>query len=253
MGLATLCMVEPAAAQTTRLIEYHMQMEPLKEGKRVALTFDACMGNVDERILQTLLDNKIKATIFVTARWSKYNAKTIAILKANSDLFEIENHGAQHVVAVDYPAVVYNDVSAGSAEGVKEEVSGGAKAIEKNFGTTPQWFRGATAEYTQTSMALVKDMGFKLAGFTFSGDGGALFSPEHAARIIAQARDGDVILTHINQPRRAAGEGVAQGILRLKEQGFTFVTLNEGFAPAPAESNKSPTENKNGEPSPPVQ
>ena len=211
------------------LVEYHMQMEPLKEGKRVALTFDACMGKVDERILQTLLDNKIKATIFVTARWAKYNAPTISILKSHPELFEIENHGAQHVAAVDEPILIYGQPTAGDAEAVKAEVSGGAEAVKKDFGITPTWFRGATAEYTKSSITMIEAMGFKLAGFTFSGDDGAMFSSEHTSRVIAKAKDGDVILTHINQPGRAAGAGVAEGILRLKADGFSFVTLNEGF------------------------
>ena len=211
------------------LIEYHMRMAPSTEGKRVALTFDACTGKADDRILTALVDNKIKATIFVTARWLKRNPAAIATLKAHPELFEIENHGAQHLVAVDEPGLVFGQLTAGSPDGVKREVLGGAAALHKSFETEPVWFRGATAEYTQTSMDEITAMGYKIAGFTFSGDGGALFSSEHAARIVAKAQDGDVILTHINQPGRAAGSGVAEGILRLKAEGFNFVTLNEGF------------------------
>ncbi|MEO9166907.1 MAG: polysaccharide deacetylase family protein [Aestuariivirga sp.] len=216
-------------ANASTLIEYHMHMAPSAEGKRVALTFDACMGKVDERILSTLLDNNIKATIFVTGRWLKRNAPTIAILKAHPELFEIENHGAQHLAAVDEPVLIYGQRSAGSPDGVKREVLGGAAAAKAAFGIDTTWFRGSTAEYTKSSMDEIKALGFKLAGFTFTGDGGALFSSEHAARIIAKAQDGDVIITHINQPGRAAGTGVAEGILRLKAEGFTFVKLDEGF------------------------
>ena len=216
-------------SNASALIEYHMHMAPLAEGKRVALTFDACTGKVDDRILSTLIDNKIEATIFVTGRWLKRNAPAIATLKAHPELFEIENHGAQHLAAVDEPGLVFGQHTAGSPEGVKREVLGGAAAAKAAFGIDTTWFRGATAEYTQTSMDEIKALGFKLAGFTFSGDGGALFSSEHAARIIAKAQDGDVIITHINQPGRAAGSGVAEGILRLKAEGFSFIKLDEGF------------------------
>ena len=106
---------------------------------------------------------------------------------------------------------------------------GGAAAAKAAFGTETKWFRGATAEYTKSSMDQINALGFNLAGFTFSGDGGAQFSSDHAARVIAKAQDGDVILAHINQPGRAAGAGVAEGILRLKAEGFNFVTLNESF------------------------
>lgn len=227
-ALAVWLVVGKAWANSS-LIEYHMRMAPSAEGKRVALTFDACTGKVDDRILATLVDNKIKATIFVTARWLKRNAPAIAELKAYPELFEIENHGAQHLAAVDEPGLVFSQHTAGSPDGVKREVLGGAAALHKSFDTEPVWFRGATAEYTQTTMDEIKAMGYKIAGFTFSGDGGALFSSEHAARIIAKAQDGDVILAHINQPGRSAGSGVVEGILRLKAEGFNFVTLNEGF------------------------
>jgi peptidoglycan/xylan/chitin deacetylase (PgdA/CDA1 family) len=216
-------------SNATPLIEYHMHMTPSVEGKRVALTFDACTGKVDERILSALVDNNIKATIFVTGRWLKRNAAAITTLNAHPELFEIENHGAKHLAAVDEPVLIYGWSAAGSAQAVKIEILGGAAALHKSFDTSPVWFRGAGAEYTKTSMDEIEALGYKIAGFSFSGDGGALFSSEHAARIIAMAQDGDVILAHINQPGRAAGEGVAQGILRLKAEGFNFVTLNEGF------------------------
>ncbi len=216
-------------SSATSLIEYHMHMAPSAEGKRVALTFDACTGKVDERILTTLVDNKIEATIFVTGRWLKRNAPAIATLKAHPELFEIENHGAQHLAAVDEPVLIYGQRAAGSPENVKTEVLGGAAAVKAAFGGDTTWFRGATGEYTQSSVDEIKALNFKLAGFTFSGDGGALFSSEHAARIIAKAQDGDVILAHINQPGHNAGAGVAEGILQLKAEGFSFVKLNEGF------------------------
>ena len=211
------------------LIEYHMRMTPSTEGKRVALTFDACTGKADERILSALVDNQIKATIFVTGRWLKRNAPAIVTLKAHPELFEIENHGAQHLAAVDEPGLVFGQHTAGSPDGVKREVLGGAAAAKAAFDNDTKWFRGATAEYTKSSMDEINALGFKLAGFTFSGDGGAMFSSEHAARIMAKAQDGDVILAHINQPSHDAGAGVAEGILRLKAEGFSFVKLDEGF------------------------
>ncbi len=212
------------------LIEYHMHMEPNDNGKRVALTFDACTGKTDERILDALIENKIKATIFVTGRWLKRNPAAIATLKANADLFEIENHGAKHLPAVEVPMTVFNLKAAGSTEAIKAEVEGGDTAVKSSFGITPRWYRGAGAEYTKSSLELIPTLNFKPAGFSLSGDGGALWSRTRAARTVAAAKDGDVIIAHINQPAKPAGAGVIEGILKLKDQGFSFVTLNEGFA-----------------------
>jgi peptidoglycan/xylan/chitin deacetylase (PgdA/CDA1 family) len=55
---------------------------------QVALTLDACSGQTDMRILNTLVENHIPSTIFVTGRWLKRNAEALAVLKAHPDLFE---------------------------------------------------------------------------------------------------------------------------------------------------------------------
>ncbi len=211
------------------LIEYHMHMEPSASGKRVALTFDACTGKVDERILNALVENKIKATIFVTGRWLKRNPAAIATLKANTDLFEIENHGAKHLPAIDFPTRIFGLTAAGSADAIKIEVLAGAAALNAAFGTSPQWYRGAAAKYTISSLELIQSLNYRAAGFSLSGDNGASWSSSQAAKAIAAAMDGDVIIAHINQPSKPAGAGVVEGILKLKADGFSFVTLNEGF------------------------
>ena len=219
----------PLPHSTHGLIEYHQHMEPSDGGKRVALTFDACTGRVDERILNALVENKIKATIFVTARWLKRNPAAIVTLKSHTDLFEIENHGAKHLPAVDVPMNVFNLVAAGSPEAVKAEVDGGDAAVKSAFGTTPHWYRGAGAEYTQSSLQLIRTLNFKIGGFSMSGDGGASWSAARAEKATSSAKDGDIVIAHITQPTRPAGAGVVEGILKLKAQGFNFMTLDEGF------------------------
>ena len=211
------------------LVEYKMHMAPSPDAKRVALTFDACTKRVDDRILNALVDNQIKATIFVSGRWLKHNPAAIATLKAHPDLFEIENHGARHLAAVDDGRLVYGEKSAGSAEAIKQEILDGAAAVHKEFDVGPLWYRGTGAEYTVTSMYLIEEMGVKLAGFTFTGDAGATYSAAMAAKVVGAAKDGDVILAHMNHPEKPAGAGVVEGILRLKAEGFDFVKLDQGF------------------------
>jgi peptidoglycan/xylan/chitin deacetylase (PgdA/CDA1 family) len=222
-----LAISQPAQAQP--LVEPHLTIKPgASHGPYVALTFDACMGKTDERILAALIDNHIRATIFVTARWMKYNAKAIAQLKEHPDLFEIENHGAMHVPAVDEVRSVFGLAAAGSPQAVTDEVTIGAEAIEKTFGHWPNWFRSATGQYTASSLQEIDALHFKLGGFSVLGDGGASFPEAHAAHVIGAAKDGDVIVAHINQPKKPAGLGVIEGILKLKQAGFIFLRLQDG-------------------------
>ena len=192
---------------------------------RVALTLDACTGKTDDRILNTLVEARIPATIFVTGRWLKRNAAAVEIMKAHPDLFLIENHGRNHVPAVDQPVAVFGIKAAGSPGAVETEVAGGAAAMATAGLPAPIWFRGATAKYTASSIDQIHRLGFSVAGYSVNGDGGSLLGAASAEKRVAGAQDGDVIIAHINQPTHAAGEGVAKGLMDLKARGAEFVTL----------------------------
>ena len=193
----------------------------------VALTFDACTGQIDDRILNALIDNQIPATIFVTARWLKRNSVAFQTMMSHPDLFEIENHGENHIPAVDAPMKVYGLDAAGSAEAVTKEISNGAKAITENGGPTPVWFRGATAKYTSSSIKLARSLGYNVAGYSLNGDVGASVSEAQAEKNVSAAKNGDVILAHINQPTHPAGAGIVKGILALQAKGVHFARLSD--------------------------
>ncbi|TCQ28409.1 polysaccharide deacetylase family protein [Rhizobium sp. PP-CC-3G-465] len=223
--LAALGLAAPALARDG-LLEPKLHIAAGSKAPRVALTFDACMGLADQRIISVLIENRISATIFITERWLKRNAETFAVFRAHADLFELENHGAMHVPAIDRPVPVYGIASAGSAQAVEAEVMGGANALVASGAPQPHWFRGATAKYTASSIAQIRALGFDVAGYSLNGDDGSLLGAKMATRRIANAHDGDVIISHINQPTHAAGEGVAAGILALKAKGYEFVRLD---------------------------
>lgn len=221
------------AFSASALLEPKLKMRPdASKVRRVAVTLDACMGKTDFRILDTLVQDEIPATIFVTARWLKHNPQALAVLLAHPDLFEIENHGENHVPVIDREVSVYGIPAAGSQAAVTQEIEGGRLAIVAATGNQPQWFRGATAKYTTSSMATINALGERVAGYSLNGDGGSLLGAGVTAKRIAGAKDGDVIIAHINQPTHEAGEGVVRGLKALKEKGTVFVRLDDpGFNP----------------------
>jgi peptidoglycan/xylan/chitin deacetylase (PgdA/CDA1 family) len=230
-SLASVCFVAlfsvPAFA-SSGLVEPTLKMRPQASGvTRVAITLDACMGKTDFRILDTLVKERIPATVFVTARWIRHNRDALAIMLANPDLFEIENHGQDHIPAIDRQVSVYGIAAAGSMESVMREVNGGREAIIAATGKEPNWFRGATAKYTHSSMTEINGIGERIAGYSINGDGGSLLGAGVAQKRIAAAKDGDVVIAHINQPTHQAGEGVAKGLLALKKSGVTFVRMDD--------------------------
>ncbi|MCY1187571.1 hypothetical protein D9M73_285680 [compost metagenome] len=76
-------------------------------------------------------------------------------------------------------------------------------------------------------MRQIRAMGYRIAGYSVNGDGGSLLGAAVAEKRIRAAKDGDVIIAHINQPTHSAGAGVARGILDLKAKGYSFVRLND--------------------------
>ncbi len=223
--------ITPPSKKTAgpKLVEPHLRIASsgIKGHARVALTFDACMGKADDRILSVLVRERIPATIFVTARWLKHNPQALHVLLQNPDLFELENHGQNHIPAVDTPVSIYGIASAGSPEAVRQEVQGGADAMVAAGIAQPRWFRGSTAKYDLSSIAQIREMGYRIAGYSVNGDGGSLLGAAVTEKRIASARDGDVVISHINQPTHAAGEGVAKAILDLKAKGVEFVRLQD--------------------------
>ncbi len=217
-----------AHAAPPKLVEPTLHLsERNASGPRVALTLDACDGKIDDRILSALIENGIPATIFVTGKWVAKNPTAISVMLAHPDLFEIENHGLSHRPAVDRKTTIFGVPAAGDLAAVQLEIVGGRDAILDAHGISTRWFRGATARYTPEAIRLARDLGFRIAGYSLNGDAGATASAKEAARRIAHAKDGDVIIAHVNQPNRPAGAGVVQGILGLKALGYTFLRLSD--------------------------
>lgn len=222
--LAAPLLCSPAVAGG-RLVEPQLHLESSAGGRRVALTLDACSGATDTRILSALVENAIPATIFVTARWLKRNPDTVRLLLAHPDLFELENHGARHVPAVDEAGSIYGIAAAGSPEAVAAEVEGGASGMTALGLEKPRWFRGATAKYTPSAIAQIRGMGYRVAGYSLNADQGATLGAASVEKRVAAAKDGDVIIAHVNQPSHPAGAGLVKGLLRLQADGVTFARL----------------------------
>lgn len=217
-----------AALRPRDFLEPHMHLlGPGADGPRIALTFDACGGTTDHRILDLLLAEEVAATIFVAGPWLPHNHAVFQTLLSRPDLFEIGNHGLHHHAAIDEAVRLWGVPSAGSPHGVAEEVEGGARLIAAAGGARPKWFRGATALYTRSSIHEIEGLGYRLAGFSINGDDGASLPARKVAENYRRAQDGAVLISHINHPEKSAGAGVAEGIRALKARGMQFVRLSQ--------------------------
>jgi len=224
---AAASIASTARADPAGLVEPHMRLtQPSGSRPTVAITLDACPGAFDWRIANALVQGGVPATIFVSAPWMRRNPPALAFLLAHSDLFSLQNHGARHLPCVIGAERVWGLAPAGDLGRVRDEVAGGARAVAEATGRPPTWFRGAAAIYSPPALDLSRQMGFGVAAFSLNGDEGASLPAANVAARIGAAVDRDVVISHINQPLRASGPGVASGILRLRQQGVRFVRLD---------------------------
>jgi peptidoglycan/xylan/chitin deacetylase (PgdA/CDA1 family) len=226
--LATLLISLNTFGQT-RPVEIHDRITR-NEGpnNRVALTLDACSGQFDEDLIAFLVRNRIPATIFATKKWLDRNAHGLAILKANLDLFDIEDHGENHIPAViGAGRKVYGIKGEPDMLHLRREVLEGARAIENATGVPPHWYRGATAEYDQQAADEIRRMDFKIAGFSVNADEGASLNRAAVLDRLRNVKGGDVIIAHMNKPASDTAEGMSTGLITLLRRGLVFVRLDQ--------------------------
>jgi len=230
--LVSLLLLCPAlAVGSERPVELHQRLDLAEvPGQNVvALTLDACSGTFDADLVRFLIEHRIPATIFATRRWLERNPEGTAILTAHRDLFDIEDHGANHVPAViGAGRRVYGIAGNPDVEHLRDEVSQGAQAIERATGAKPTWYRGATALYDPQAVGDIEAMGYRIAGFSLNADAGATLSASQIVARIRSARSGDILIAHMNRPRSETAEGLATGLSELQARGFRFVLLRDG-------------------------
>ena len=227
--LILLLLPSLAAAADVQPLELHHELLLPADvpDKVVALTLDACGGGFDADLANFLIEHRIQATIFATRRWIRRNPDGLALLKAHADLFDIEDHGANHVPAIiGADRNVYGLAGVADLKQLKREVSGGADAVKAATGTAPHWYRGATGEYDSEALKAIESMGYKVAGFSVNADNGATLAKKHILGRLKKVRRGDIIIAHLNKPASDTGKALAEGLQLLLGQGFRFVKLN---------------------------
>lgn len=213
----------------SRPVEIHDQLlEPQSHVARIALTLDACSGKYDGDLVEFLIRNRIPATLFVTKKWLDHNPFGISVIKAHLDLFDVEDHGENHIPAIlGRGRTVYGIPGEPDVIHLRREVSEGARAIAASIGVAPHWYRGATAEYDAESISEIKKMGFGIAGFSVNADAGASLGRLAIAERLQHVKAGDVIIAHMNKPASDSAEGLSVGLIELLKKGFVFVRLDQ--------------------------
>ena len=223
----------PAPSGTAGTVPAPAQTTPAGGSGRptVALTLDACDGgrgtSYDVGIIALLRAKRIPATIFVTSRWMRGNPEALRDLAADP-LFEIAAHGSRHKPCSVNGNSVYGIKGTASFDELAREVEGNARDIAAATGKRPRWFRSGTAYYDDVAVRVIRDLGLGIAGYSIAGDEGASLPAAKVAAKTLAAKDGDILLYHLNHPRSGTREGLERSLPALLEKGFVFVRLSPG-------------------------
>jgi peptidoglycan/xylan/chitin deacetylase (PgdA/CDA1 family) len=191
--------------------------------KGIALTFDACEtitpSHFDEKILSYLVREQIPFTVFMTGRFAKRNSKRLKEI-SKLPFVEIENHSFNHEQHMERM----------SPDEVRKEVSSLDDLIKKMIGKKTKYFRFPGGNYDSKTLKLVEDMNYKVVHWTFaSGDPDKhVTAPKLKNWVVYKAKQGNVLIFHINGRGYSTGEALPQIITELRRKGYKFVKLEDG-------------------------
>lgn len=186
----------------------------LNDEKKICLTFDEGYENgYTPQILDTLKEKSVKAIFFVTYDFASQNPDLVKRMIDEGHI--VGNHSYRHYTMDE----VSDDVA-------KEEVSYLHKYVKDKFGYTMSYFRFPKGEFSERSLQIVKDLGYKSVFWSFAY---ADWDPDNQTEenqafthICESTHPGAIFLLHAVSKTNA--DILGKVIDDVKKQGYTFST-----------------------------
>lgn len=186
----------------------------LGDDKKICLTFDEGYENgYTPQILDTLKEKKVKAIFFVTYDFASQNPDLVKRMIAEGHI--VGNHSYRHYSMDE----VSDDVA-------KEEVTYLHKYIKDKFNYTMSYFRFPKGEFSERSLQIVKDLGYKSVFWSFAY---ADWDPDNQTEenqafthICESTHPGAILLLHAVSKTNA--DILGKVIDDITKQGYTFTT-----------------------------
>lgn len=187
------------------------------EEKIVYLTFDeGYEAGYTEQILNTLKENNVKATFFITAHY--VNSQPDLVKRMIDEGHIIGNHTVNHYSMPDL-----------TDEKIKSEIQELHTAIYNKFGYEMKYLRPPMGEYSERTLNTIQSLGYTTVMWSFAYDdwdenkqGREDYAKE---KILNNIHNGAVILLHGNSKDNA--NTLDYCIKEIKNMGYEFKSLNE--------------------------
>ena len=186
----------------------------------VALTFDACAtprspAGYDAKLIAALEAAQAPATLFLGGLWMQHHPDATRALAANPR-FELANHSWSHP---DFrtltPAQMADEIARTQAE--QEQLTGRRGRL----------FRLPYGFSSPTALAVVAAQGLTCIEWdTVTGDPDPHLGARAILRNALGARNGSIIIMHMNGRGWHTREALPQVVRRLRQRGLTLVTVS---------------------------
>ena len=188
-----------------------------KEDKYVYLTFDnGYEAGYTAKILDTLKENNVKATFFITAHY--LNTAPELVERMINEGHIVGNHTVNHKSIPDL-----------DDEKIKEEIMNLHTAVYEKFNYEMRYIRPPMGEFSERTLSLTKSLGYKTTMWSFAYDDwdeNKQGREEYAKnKIISNIHNGAIILLHANSKDNC--NILDACIKEIREMGYEFKPLDE--------------------------
>ena len=198
---------------------------PITHGSRairaVALTFDACEtkhpAGYDQAIIRILRATRTPATLFLGGKWMESHPQVTRAL-ARDPLFELANHSYLH------PHLRHLRDAA-----IRDEIKRTQDIMFSLTGRRGKLFRAPYGEYNDRVIHAATRLSLTTVQWeVVSGDPDRKVTARRMVKAVtSRARNGSIIIMHMNGRGWHTAEALPTIITTLKAQGYTLVTVSD--------------------------
>ncbi|MBO5353042.1 MAG: polysaccharide deacetylase family protein [Lachnospiraceae bacterium] len=188
--------------------------------KQIALTFDGAWGNEDTATLLEILERQnVTATFFFTGGWISSFPEDVKTILAKGH--EVGNHSENH-----------KQMSTLSKEQCKEEIQIVHDKVRELTGLEMTVFRPPFGDYDDTVIQAANELGYHVIQWDVDSLDWKDYGVDSIIHTVTEHKhlgNGSIILMH--NGAKYTKDALEEMIIRLKEQGYEFVTVSELIYP----------------------
>lgn len=188
-----------------------------QEKKNIYLTFDeGYEAGYTPQLLNTLKDNQVKATFFITAHY--VNTQPELVQQMIDEGHIIGNHTVNHKSMPDL-----------TEEKIKTEVMELHQVINEKFNYEMKYIRPPKGEYSEKTLQVTNQLGYKTVMWSFAyEDWNEDKQPDEEVakkKIVSNLHNGEIMLLHGNSKTNT---NVLDSVIKeAKNMGYEFKSLDE--------------------------